>query len=69
MVNVKKFSNKELLAEQKRMKTGRYINVRFGKKTWSQLIRDEIKRRRRLGKIKRSAGKRKRSRGLFSSIF
>ena len=52
-------SNRELLAERKRMRSGKYVNVKYGKKTWTQHLELEIKKRKKAGKMKKSAGRRK----------
>lgn len=68
---VKKMSNKKLLAERKKMKSGHYVDVRFKAKKWSQYLDEEIKRRKAKGIMKTSAGKRRASdpvKGLLGSF-
>lgn len=60
--SIRNLSNTELLREFRQMKSGRYHNITYKGKRWTTYLKEEIKRRKKKGLMRKSAGKPKRKR-------
>jgi hypothetical protein len=57
-------TNKELIAEKKRMQSGRVWNDIYEGKTWATHVNEEITERKKKNKMKKIAGSKRKTQGF-----